>query len=107
MCIGVPMQVVAGDGAGISAVCDRGGERKRIDMMLVGEQPPGTWVLEFHGAARRVMTAEEAAQSLAALRALEIALGASGDVTERAGIDALFADLVDRGPQLPEHLRSK
>lgn len=101
MCIGVPMQVVAGDGEGLFAVCESRGERRRVDMMLVGEQPPGTWVLEFQGAARRVLTPAEAAQTLDALQALACAL--RGD-TE--AIDALFADLVDREPQLPEHLRA-
>jgi hydrogenase expression/formation protein HypC len=100
MCIGEPMQVVAGDGEGIAAVCEAGGRRERLDMMLVGEQTPGTWVLAFLGAARRVLDAEEAAQMTQALAALGQALhGAEG-----TDLDALFPDLAQREPELPPHL---
>ncbi len=102
MCIGLPMQVIGGDGAGTFAVCESRGTRRRVDMLLVGEQPRGTWVLEFHGVARRVMSADEAAQMLDALAALDAALSRPGD---SATIDAMFADLVAREPQLPQHLR--
>jgi len=34
-------------------------------MMLVGTQPAGTWVLGFHGAARQVLSDQEAAHALA------------------------------------------
>lgn len=102
MCIGVPMRVVEGDG--VAAVCEARGARERVDMLIVGAQPPGTWVLVFHGAARRVLTETEALQTIDALDALGIALQASD--AGREAIDALFADLVDREPQLPEHLLS-
>jgi len=70
--------------------------------MLVGEQPPGTWVLAFRGSALRVLTADEAAQTNAALDALEAVLAGA------QSFDRFFADLSDREPQLPEHLlRSK
>jgi hydrogenase expression/formation protein HypC len=90
------MQIVsAADGMGIG---EGRGERQRLNLMLVGDVPPGTWVLAFQGAAVRVLAAEEAAQTNAALDAL-IAVQA-GD-----GVDACFADLVGREPQLPEHLK--
>jgi hypothetical protein len=68
-------------------------------MMLVGEQPVGTWVLGFMGAARQVLGDEEAAQARAARQALAAVLRGEGSV------DAYFADLVDRVPELPAHLR--
>jgi hydrogenase assembly chaperone HypC/HupF len=102
MCIGVPMQVIAGDGAGTFAMCESRGARKRVDMLLVGELAPGTWVLEFHGAARRVMSADEARQTLDALTAIDAVLSHAGN---QVTIDAMFADLVGREPQLPAHLR--
>jgi hydrogenase expression/formation protein HypC len=102
MCIGLPMQVIAGDGAGTFAVCESRGARKRVDMLLVGELPLGAWVLEFHGAARRVLSDDEARQTLDALGALEAVLSNPGD---SVAINAIFADLVEREPQLPEHLR--
>jgi len=91
------MQVVeAGDG---HAWCDGRGGRSRIDLAIVGPQPAGTWVLVFQGAARRVMSAEEAGQTNAALDALAAAIEGERD------LGPYFADLVEREPRLPEHLR--
>jgi hydrogenase assembly chaperone HypC/HupF len=111
MCIGVPMRIESVDGmvaVAASEPVDGAVERHTLDMLIVGPQPPGTWVLAFHGAARRVLDEAEARQILDALSALAIALDADGGAAEprNQALDALFADLVDRTPQLPEHLRS-
>jgi hydrogenase assembly chaperone HypC/HupF len=111
MCIGVPMRIESVDGmvaVAASEPADGAVERHTLDMLIVGHQPPGTWVLAFHGAARRVLDEAEARQILDALSALAIALDADGGAAEprNQALDALFADLVDRTPQLPEHLRS-
>lgn len=97
MCIGEVLRVVAGDDS--FAWCEGEGTRERIDMILIGAQPAGTWLLVFHGAARQVLSETEAAGMRAARRALAALL--SGDT----GIDAYFADLVDREPTLPAHLQ--
>ncbi|MFZ5558994.1 MAG: HypC/HybG/HupF family hydrogenase formation chaperone [Pseudomonadota bacterium] len=99
MCVGFPMQVMGGDD--VAAVCERRGERATVNMMLVGAQPPGTWVLTFMGAAREVLSPQDAAQIDAALDALAAALAGNADV------DAYFSDLVGREPRLPEHLKGK
>lgn len=97
MCVGLPMRVVeTGLGA---AVCERRGERVRLDTLLIGDAAPGDWVLAFQGSAVRRLTAEEAAETDAALAALEAVLAGAGDVS------AHFADLADRTPELPAHLR--
>jgi hydrogenase expression/formation protein HypC len=80
------------------AWCDDGVERQRVDMQLVGPQPPGSWVLVFLGAAREVMGETQALQVRDALAAMRAALAGES-------VDHLFADLVDREPTLPEHLR--
>ena len=98
MCLGIPMQVVEADGA--VAWCDGRDGRQRIDLSLVGAQPPGTWLLTFMGAAREVMDAEAARRTDRALDALAGVL--AGDAS---GVDEAFADLVGREPQLPPHLR--
>lgn len=99
MCIGIPLQVVRCDDQ--MAECSAGERSERLNMMLVGAQPPGTWVLAFQGSALRVMTPEDAAQTRAALGALDAALnGDSG-----ANLDLYFADLAAREPELPPHLR--
>ncbi|MEO8755153.1 MAG: HypC/HybG/HupF family hydrogenase formation chaperone [Casimicrobiaceae bacterium] len=96
MCIGVPMRLLSrGPGR---ALGEGRGQRETLDLMLVGDQPVGTWVLAFRGTAMRVLSADEADKTNAALDALEAVLAGEGD------IDAHFADLVDREPMLPEHL---
>ena len=97
MCIGIPMQVVGTDNG--MGVCEGRGERARLNMMMVGDLPPGTWVLAFQGSALRMISAEEAAQTDAALDALAAVLAGGSDT------DAHFRDLVDREPQLPAHLQ--
>jgi hydrogenase expression/formation protein HypC len=97
MCIGVPMQVI--EVAERLSWCEGRGQRLQLDLALVGAQPPGTWVLAFQGSAVRVLTPDEATRTNAALDALEAALDG------RADLDAFFADLVEREPQLPDHLK--
>jgi hydrogenase assembly chaperone HypC/HupF len=97
MCIGVPLQVVQPEDS--FAWCEADGHRELLDMILVGHQPTGTWVLGFHGAARAVLNAQEATLARAARQALAAAL--NGD----ASVDHFFADLVAREPELPIHLR--
>lgn len=99
MCVGIPMRVVTCHAG--SAVCETGGETRLVDTMLVGDQPVGTWLLIFLDAAREVLSIEDAEKITAALQGLNQALSGGTD------FDHLFADLIDREPQLPEHLRAK
>jgi hydrogenase expression/formation protein HypC len=101
MCIGIPMQVV--ESAPDRARCVGRGEDTWLDLMLVGDQPVGTWVLAIRGAAMRVLTPEEANATDGALDALAAVL--AGDTVDGARMDAHFADLVGREPQLPDHLK--
>ncbi|OAI04281.1 RNA methyltransferase [Methylomonas methanica] len=98
MCIGIPMQVI--EPRGSTALCKYRGQTTLIDMMLVGEQVAGTWLLVFLDAAREVISAERAAQIADALEAMRLAM--QGETN----FDHLFADLVDREPELPEFLRT-
>ena len=97
MCIGIPMRVIE-QGFPL-AWCTGRGEQKHVDMLITGSQPPGTWVLEFHGVARRVLAEDEAKETNSALDALEAVMRGESDV------DAYFADLAGREPELPVHLR--
>jgi hydrogenase expression/formation protein HypC len=97
MCIGTPMQITSTD-EGV-AVCEGRGRSERIDLALVGAQSPGTWILAYQGSAVRTLTPVEAAQTSAALDALAAVLAGESNV------DAYFADLIDREPTLPEHLK--
>ncbi len=96
MCLGIPMQVVESrDGI---AVCEGMGERREINMQLVGEQRPGTWVLTFLDAAREVLTEADAHRISDAVMAVNLVMQGHTDV------DHLFADLVDRDPPRPASL---
>jgi len=101
MCLGTPVQVMHIEGC--HAVClDRSGATSRVDLLLVGDQPAGTWLMNFMGAARKVITAEEARRVDDALDALRVLLdGGTPD------LDAAFSDLVGREPQLPDFLREQ
>lgn len=96
MCVGVPLQVVDCDEQ--FAVCEADGRRERLNVMLVGQQPAGTWLLAFQGSAVRVMSEDEALQTRAALAALDAAMNGTDDFS------AFFADLAAREPTLPPHL---
>lgn len=91
------MQVV--EPRGTSALCIYRGETSVIDMMLIGEQAVGTWLLVFLDTAREVIDAKKAGQISDALEAMRLAMQGQSD------IDHLFTDLIDREPELPEFLR--
>jgi len=83
------MRVVSGDE--LVAWCEGRGERRRLDLALVGAQPAGTWVVAFRDVARQVLTEDEARSLNLALDGLQAALRG-----ETEGLDAYFPDLVRR-----------
>ena len=89
MCLAIPMRVVSGDE--LVAWCEGRGERRRLDLALVGAQPAGTWVVAFRDVARQVLTEDEARSLNLALDGLQAALRG-----ETEGLDAYFPDLVRR-----------
>ena len=97
MCVGLPMRVIEVDGG--MALCERRGERARLDAMLLADVAPGDFVLAFQGRALRVLDAAEAAQTDDALDALDAVMRGDADAGGH------FADLVGREPELPPHLR--
>lgn len=107
MCIGIPMQVVQCDD--FVALCcprnhgDSANKHETVDITLVGKQAVGSWLLVFLGAAREVMTETQALNTLNAVQAVENIMNAQSPSS--TDIDNLFADLVDREPELPEHLK--
>jgi len=102
MCIAIPMRVLKVLPG--RALCERYGrgrqEQSWVDMTLVAQQRPDTWVLVFLDAAREVVSAEQAALIGKALDALTVAR-----TDPSADFDRLFPDLAGREPELPEHLK--
>ncbi|MBF0251779.1 MAG: HypC/HybG/HupF family hydrogenase formation chaperone [Alphaproteobacteria bacterium] len=85
MCLGVPVQVI--EDRGFMALCRGRGGEVEVNMMLVGPQEPGTWLVNFLGTAREVMTEDDAQKANSALDALEAVLNGEDNV------DRFFPDL--------------
>lgn len=87
MCLSIPKQVVECEGAGDFAWVERDGKRERINMMLLGPQPVGTWVLTQLGLAKEVIDPEQLVLIEEALTALAASLDGDYDP------DQYFQDL--------------
>ncbi len=101
MCIALPMKVDRVEG--VFAWCSRVGRAFRVDLSLIDPVKPGDWLLVFQDRALRPISAEEAEETEAALRAAAAVM--EGDVSEE-NIRAGFGDLIDREPPLPPHLQA-
>lgn len=84
MCIGVPVQVV--ESGEFVATCEGLNGTEQVNMMLLGSQPAGTWVLNFLGSAREVLTEEDAMNINMALKGLNAIMSGEADVD----IDSYF-----------------
>ncbi len=73
MCLGVPMRIIESDG--FIAVCERRGERRRVNVMLIEEARVGARVLVHINNAVRLLDEEEARLIDEALDELASALG--------------------------------
>lgn len=91
MCLSIPMQVVAWEGeSGDLAIVERehreAGEvrirRERVNMMLIGAQPIGTWILSSLGLAKEVIEDDQRALIEDALAALSASLADDYDPSQ-------------------------
>lgn len=97
MCVGIPMQILSIDG--IAGHVTNGKHHEVIDLSLTPDAQPGDWLLTFLGAAREIITEDEAQKITAALGGLQ-SLMQGGDLGDA------FADLEETGPRLPAHLQA-
>lgn len=97
MCIGLPMRVVETDG--ITATVEGRGERRQVSVLVVGEVPVGTAVMVHLDNAMRVLAEED-------VPLIERALEAAEAAARGAPWQHLMADLIDREPELPAHLKN-
>jgi hydrogenase expression/formation protein HypC len=100
MCLGIPLQVQSVPSWGI-ALCGAGDGRRPVETSLLEQPPqPGDWLLVHVNVAIRSLDAAEAGQISDAL--LAVSRAAAGETFEH-----LLADLIDREPRLPDHLRQE
>lgn len=87
MCLGLPMQVRSIE-AGRAWVEGRG-ERRRVDLALIGEVAPGDWLLVHLNDARERIDARRAAEVDAALDLVEAAMApwAADATADETGCD--------------------
>lgn len=87
MCVGVPIKITE-----VGDFVSRGESRngiEEVNTMLIGAQPVGTWVLNYLGSAREVLSEEEAQKINSALDGLtEIMNGA-----ESIDVDHYFPEI--------------
>lgn len=69
MCLGTPVQVVQ-SGEVMSLCRGRNGDED-VNMLLIGQQPVGTWVLSFLGWAREILDEQQATEINLALDGLQ------------------------------------
>ncbi len=87
MCIGIPVQVVKpGE---FMAVCRGRNGEEQVNMMLTGSQPEGTWVLNFLGSAREILSEEDALNIDKALDGLSAIMSGETNID----IDSYFPGL--------------
>jgi hydrogenase expression/formation protein HypC len=87
MCIGVPVQII--ENRDFTALCKGRNGEEEVNMMLTGPQPEGTWVLNFLGSAREVLSEDDAQKINSALDALAAVMSGDPDVD----VDSYFPDL--------------
>ena len=88
MCVGIPVKIIkSGE---FMATCEGRNGVEDVNMMLIGPQPEGTWVLNFLGSAREVLTEDDAQKIDKALDGLDAMMNADGPVN----MDEFFPDLV-------------
>jgi len=93
MCLSIPMQIVALEGPDLAIVERRQGTsllREQVNLMLIGPQPPGTWILVALGLAREVLDDQERVLIEDALAALTSSWAGSYDSSQH------FTDLSSR-----------
>lgn len=91
------MQITAIDG--IAATTTNGDVTELVDLSLTPDAKTGDWVLTFLGASREIITQDDARKISAALDGLRA-------VMQGEELGDAFADLEEKGPQLPPHLQA-
>ncbi|MCW8916984.1 MAG: HypC/HybG/HupF family hydrogenase formation chaperone [Magnetovibrio sp.] len=78
MCVGIPVKITE-EGEFVARGESRNGVEE-VNMMLLGSQPVGTWVLSFLGSAREVLSEEDAVNINKALDGLAAIMNGDDNV---------------------------
>ncbi len=62
------------------AICRGRNGEEQVNMMLIGAQPEGSWVLNFLGSAREVLTEQDAININKALDGLSVIMSGEEDI---------------------------
>ena len=87
MCIGTPVKVI--ENRDFMALCEGRNGVVEVNMMLIGPQEEGTWVLNYLGSAREVITEEDANNIDSALDGLTAIMNGA----EEIDVDSYFPDI--------------
>ncbi|WP_417840252.1 HypC/HybG/HupF family hydrogenase formation chaperone [Terasakiella sp.] len=87
MCIGTPVKVI--ENRDFVALCEGRNGTEEVNMMLVGPQTEGTWVLNFLGSAREVISEQDAENINKALDGLTAIM----DGVDKIDVDMYFPDI--------------
>lgn len=87
MCVGTPVQVI--EPGEFMARCHGRNGVEMVNMMLIGPQPEGAWILSFLGSAREVLSEQDAANINKALDGLTAIMQGETDID----VDSYFPDL--------------
>ncbi|WP_417830680.1 HypC/HybG/HupF family hydrogenase formation chaperone [Terasakiella sp.] len=87
MCIGTPVKVI--ENRDFVALCEGRNGTEEVNMMLVGPQTEGTWVLNFLGSAREVISEQDAENINKALDGLTAIM----DGADKIDVDMYFPDI--------------
>lgn len=87
MCIGTPVKVI--ENRDFMALCEGRNGVVEVNMMLVGPQEEGTWVISFLGSAREVISEEDAMNIDSALDGLQEIMNGAAEID----VDAYFPNI--------------
>ena len=78
MCLGVPVQII--ESGEFMSLCRGLNGDEQVNMMLTGPQPEGSWVLNFLGSAREVLSQEDAMNINKALQGINAIMMGETDI---------------------------
>jgi len=96
MCLGTPVQVVQ-SGEVMSLCRGRNGDED-VNMLLIGQQPVGTWVLSFLGWAREILDEQQALEINLALDGLQEIMDGADSIDVDHHFPGLGQALKEAGP---------